>query len=402
MFCSKKKLLPSCPNILTPDKIPIFFIPPKLSSLPDGGGHVGKWLQKQTLDIRSKSSPRASRHVIQVEDLEQEGETLGEENHWSIANSTSRHVIQVEGLEQEGETLGEENHWSIATSILGRPYLSESPHTRRRESLFHQKCHTHGPCDAKPLSPLDTDHILNWKPSSHDPHLQRFSCGPMDSDTTSSTESSPFSSPLLIRSLYGSTVIPDLDNHNYYHTVTVNTLSHANSLPTEEISSTDASPNLPTKEHHSSLRASMMHLVPPPIFHLDFICCQERLTRETKVVLSKCGLLRLSIEYLKELGRLRVKLVTAENLYSLHQDPRSISCCVVMYLMPGKLQKQRSTMIRQSKSPIFNEDFYFEEVEKGKVDNLRLKMEVINRRTGMKLDHVLGSSELPLSAIIPL
>ncbi|XP_073419184.1 C2 calcium-dependent domain-containing protein 4C-like isoform X2 [Dendrobates tinctorius] len=378
MFCSKKKLLPSCPNILTPDKIPIFFIPPKLSSLPDGGGHVGKWLQKKTLDIGSKSSPRALR------------------------KSASRHVIQVEDLETEGETSGEENHQSIATSILGSPYLSESPHTRRRESLFHQICHTHGPCDAKPLSPLDTDHIMNWKPSSHDPLLQRFSCGALDSDTTSSTESSPFSSPLLNRSLYGSTVIPDLDKRNYYHTVTVNTLTRANSLSTEETSSTDTSPNLPTKEHHSNPRASMMHLVPPPILHLDFICCQERLTRETEVVLSKRGILRLSIEYLKELGRLRVKLVTAENLYSLYQDPRSISCCVVMYLMPGKLQKQRSTVIRRSKIPIFNEDFYFEEVEKGEVNNLRLKMKVINRGTGMKLDHVLGSSELPLSAIVPL
>ncbi|XP_073493299.1 C2 calcium-dependent domain-containing protein 4C-like isoform X2 [Phyllobates terribilis] len=377
MFCSKKKLLPSCSNILTPDKIPIFFIPPKLSSLPDGGGHVGKWLQKKTLDTGCRSSPRALRKL------------------------TSRHVIQVEDLEQEGEISGEENHRSIATSILGSLYLSESPHTRRRESLFHQMCHTHG--DVKQLSPLDADHILNRKPSSHDPRLQRFSCGVLDSDTTSSTESSPFSSPLLNRSLDRSPVIPDLDNRcNYYRTVTFNTLTRANSLSTEETSSTDTSPNLPTKENHSCTRASMTHLVPPPILHLDFICCQERLTRETEVVLSKGGLLRLSIEYLKELGRLRVKLVTAENLYPLYQDPRSISCCVVMYLMPGKLQKQRSTVIRQSKNPIFNEDFYFEEVEKREVDNLRLKMKVINRGMGMKLDYVLGSSELRLSAIIPL
>ncbi|KAM4012943.1 C2 calcium-dependent domain-containing protein 4D-like [Anomaloglossus baeobatrachus] len=374
MFCSKKKLLPSCPNILTPEKIPTFFIPPKLSSLPDGGGNVGKWLQKKTLDTVSRSSPRALRR------------------------SASRHVIQVEDLEQEVETSGEENHRTMATSILGSPYLSESPHTRRRESLFHQMCHTHGPCDLKPLSPLDPDHILNWKPSTHDPRHQRFPCGVLDSDTTSSAESSPFSSPLLNRN----PVIPDLGNRcNYYRTVTVNTLTRANSLSTEETSSTDTSPNLPTKENHSSQRVSMMHLVPPPIFHLDFICCQERLTKETEVVLSKGGLLRLSFEYVKELGRLRVKLVNVENLYSSYQDPRSISCCVVMYLMPGKLQKQRSTVIRRSKNPIFNEDFYFEGVEKG-VDNLRLKMKVINRGTGMKLDHVLGSGELRLSAVIPL
>ncbi|XP_069806850.1 C2 calcium-dependent domain-containing protein 4D-like [Dendropsophus ebraccatus] len=379
MFCSKKKLLPSCPNILTPDKIPKFFIPPKLSSVPDGGGHVGKWLQKKPSDNGSRSSPRA------------------------LMRSASRHVIQVEDVEQEADTSGQRSHQSMASSILGSPYLSESPHTRRRESLFHQMRHAHGPCDLKPLSPLDPDHILNWKTSSQDLHLQRFSCGVLDSDTTSSAESSPFGSPLLNRSPEGGPVIPDVVNHRYYcRTPTANILTRTNSLSTEETSSTDTSPNLPTKQNHSSPRASMMHLVPPPILHLDFICCQERLTRETEVMLSKGGLLRLSMEYMKELGRLRVKLVNAENLYPLYQDPRNISSCVVMYLMPGKLQKQRSTVIRRSRNPIFNEDFYFEGVEKGELDNLRLKVKVINRGTGMKLDQTLGTSELWLSAILPL
>ncbi|KAM3909877.1 C2 calcium-dependent domain-containing protein 4C-like isoform 1-T2 [Leptodactylus fuscus] len=379
MFCSKKKLLPSCPNILTPNKIPTFFIPPKLSSLPDGGGHIGKWLQKKPSDVGVRSSPKA------------------------LLRSASRHVIQVEDMEPEAETSEQRHHQSIAASILGSPHLSESPHTRRRESLFHQMCYTHGPCDLKPLSPSDPDHIVNWKSSSHDLRHHRFPCGIMDNDTTSSAESSPYSSPLLSRSPEGSPVVPHLGNRLHYcRSLTVNTLTRASSLSTEETSSTDTSPNLPTKENHSSTRASMMHLVPPPILNLDFICCQERLTKETEVALSKGGLLRLSIEYVKELERLRVKLVNAENLYLLYQDPRTINCCVVIYLMPGKLQKQRSTVIRRSRNPIFNEDFYFEGVKKGDLDNLRLKMKVINRGTGMKLDQVLGSSELRLSTIIPL
>ncbi|KAG9473329.1 C2 calcium-dependent domain-containing protein 4D-like [Eleutherodactylus coqui] len=368
MFCSKKKLLPSCPNILTPDKIPSFFIPPKLSALPDGGGHMGKWLQKKPSDVGSKDSSR------------------------SLLRSASQQVTQVEDVEPKGQS----HHQSMASSILGSPYLSESPHTRRRESLFHQMCHTHGPYDLKPLSPLDPDHILNWKSSSHDLHLQRFPCGILDSDTTSSAESSPFNSPLLNRSLAGSLVIPGPGGHRR----AINTLTRANSVSTEEASSADSSPNLPTKENHG--RATMVHLVPPSIFQLDFICCQDRLTKETEVVLSKGGLLRLSIEYVKDLGRLKVKLVNAENLYPLYQDPRAISCCVVLYLMPGKLQKQKSTVIRRSRNPIFNENFYFEGVEQEELDNLRLRVKVINQGSGVKLDHVLGSSELWLSAIIPL
>ncbi|XP_040267874.1 C2 calcium-dependent domain-containing protein 4D-like [Bufo bufo] len=378
MFCSKKKLPPSCPNILTPDKIPTFFIPPKLSSLPDGGGRVGKWLQKKPSDIGSRSSP------------------------WALLTSASSHVIQVEDMEQEAETSGQRHHQSIAASILGSPYLSESPHTRRRESLFHQMCHTHGPCDLKPLSPLDSDHLLNCN-SSHDLRLQRFTCGFLHSDTTSSTDSSPFSSPLLNRSPERSPFSSDPGkDRRYCRALPLKTLTRANSLSTDETSSADTSPKLSSKENHSNSRASMRHLIPPPIFHLDFICCQERLTKETEVTLSKGGLLRLSFEYVKELRRLRVKLVNAENLYPLHQDPRSISCCVMMYLMPGKLQRQRSTVIRRSRNPIFNEDFYFEGVEKGELNNLRLKVKVINRGTGMKLDHVLGTSELRLSTLLPL
>ncbi|XP_075049359.1 C2 calcium-dependent domain-containing protein 4C-like [Mixophyes fleayi] len=371
MFSSKKKLLASCPNILTPDQIPTFFIPPKLSSLPDGGGHVGKWLQKRTSEVGSETTTRL------------------------LFKSASRHVIQVEDVEQESESPDQRHHPAVAATIMRSPYLSESPHTRRRESLFHQMCHTH-----RPLSPLEPDCIVSWKSSTHD--LQQVSFGAMDSDATSSSESSPFSSPLLCRSLEGSSVSQVSGKKRLLcRALTVKNLTRASSLSTEETSSTDTSPNLPSKENHSNSRASMMHLVPPPIFHLDFICCQERLTKETDVILSKGGLLRLSAEYVNELGRLRVKLINAENVYPVHQDPKSISCCVVMCLMPGKIQKQRSTVIRRSRNPIFNEDFYFEGVEKGDLDNLSLKVKVINRGTGMKRDHVLGYKELSLSTILP-
>ncbi|XP_063803928.1 C2 calcium-dependent domain-containing protein 4C-like [Pseudophryne corroboree] len=378
MFCSKKKALASCPNILTPDQIPTFFIPPKLSSFPDGGSHVGMWLQKKMSEPGSGATSKV------------------------LLRSASRHVIQVEDVEQETEAPDQRHHPALAATIMTTPYLSESPHTRRRESLFHQMCHTQGPYEVKPLSPLDSDSILSWKSSSHDLSTQQVHYGAMDSDATSSSESSPYGSPLLSRSLVGSSGQVSGRQRLLCRALTVKNLTRASSLSTEEASSTDTSPNLSSRESRSSSRASMIHLVPPPIFHLDFICCQERLTKETDVQLSKGGLLRLSVEYVKELGRLRVKLVMAENVYPFNQDPKNISCCVVMCLLPGKIQKQRSTIIRRSRNPIFNEDFFFEGIEKGDPDNLSLKVKVINRGTGMKRDHVLGHSQLKLSAILPM
>ncbi|XP_068107556.1 C2 calcium-dependent domain-containing protein 4C-like [Hyperolius riggenbachi] len=373
MFCSKKKLLPSCPNILTPDQIPAFFIPPKLSSLPEGGGHVGRWVQRKTSQARSNSTSQ------------------------TLLTSGSRHVTQVEDTEKGLQSPGQKKASDMASTIMGAPYLSESPHTRRRESLFHQMGpSSHGPCELRPISLTETDCVLTWKTSSQD---LRYGLGLLNSDMTSSTESSPYSSPMLNRALHGSLANQvSTKQQHLSRNLSVKSLTRASSLSTEETSSADTSPNMPTKQDHP--RYSMVHLVPPPILHLDFICCQDHLAKVTEVTLSKGGLIRLSVEYMKELDRLRVKLVNAENLYPSSLDAKTISCCVVMSLMPGKLQKQRSSTIRWSRNPIFNEDFFFEGLERGELEQLSLKLKVINKGTGVKRDIVLGRSESKLSSIL--
>ncbi|KAM4690232.1 C2 calcium-dependent domain-containing protein 4D-like [Rhinophrynus dorsalis] len=378
MFRSKKKVVNSCPNILTPDQIPKFFIPPKLSPALARGGPSRLCLQKRSSDIGSKP-------------LQKE-----------LIRSANHHIIQVEDVEQDTEAQEQNNHLSFHDTLIGSPYLSESPHTRRRESLFHEKCPTHGSCEGTSLSPLDSEYILSWRSSSADLGLHQLTPGTIDSDTTSSADSSPFNSPLLTRSLAGCLVKQVYDKqHLFCRTLSVKTLARENSLSTEEISSTDTSPNVPRRESQCGLGVSMVHLVPPPVFHLDFICCQERLTKETEVTLSKGGLLRLSAEYIKEMGRLRVKLVSVENLYPPHQDPKGISCCAMMCLQPGKVQRQRSTVIRRSRNPIFNEDFFFEGVEKEELEIRSLKVKVINQGSSMRRDHLLGHTEIRLSSILP-
>ncbi|KAM4665128.1 C2 calcium-dependent domain-containing protein 4C-like [Discoglossus pictus] len=379
---TKKKTLPPCPNILTPDQIPKFFIPPKLSPMPRRGGSP---LEKRRLEVALKPTQRA------------------------LLRSANQHIIQVEDVEQEMEVPDLVHHSPFPDPLISSLYLAESPHTRRRESLFHEMCHTQVNCEVASLSPKDHDYMLSWRTSSPDIGLQQVSLGLhnhgglMDSDTTSSTESSPFSSPLLARSQAGNLVSQVYGSqHLFCRTLSAKSLVRNNSLSAEEISSTDTSPSFPRRENRRGLSVSMIRLVPPPVYHLDFICCQERLTKDTEVMLSKGGLLRISAEYMKEVGRLRVKLVSAENLYGEHQDPKTISCCVVLYLQPGKLQKQRSTIIRKSRNPIFNEDFFFEGVEKEELDCYNLKMKVINRGSNIRRDYLLGHTELTLSSILPL
>ncbi|XP_075464182.1 C2 calcium-dependent domain-containing protein 4C-like isoform X2 [Ascaphus truei] len=386
MFCSKKKPLPSCPNIITPDQIPKFFIPPKLPPMPGRGVSNGfLWLDKRNSNAGSQSIQRA------------------------LLRSANHHVIQVEDMEQEMETSELPLHPSFPATIIRSAYLAESPHTRRRESLFHEICPTQASCEETSLSSVDPDYMLSWRTSSpdlglrKDPSSPKHHGGTMDSDTTSSAESSPFNSPLLTRTMAGTQFCQAYSKQRLFcRTLSVKTLARANSLSTEETSSTDTSPSVPRRESKShGLGVSMICLAPPPVFHLDFICCQERLTKATEVMLSKGGLLRLSAEYMKEVGRLRVRLVSAESLYNPQQDPKSISCCVTMCLQPGKLQKQRSTVIKKSRNPIFNEDFFFEGMEKRELDVHSLKVKVINRGSSMRRDQELGHSELTLSSIIP-
>ncbi|KAE8588918.1 hypothetical protein XENTR_v10022808 [Xenopus tropicalis] len=370
MFRSKKKVVHSYPNILTPEQIPKFFIPPKLSPAPARAGHGRAGPEG------FKPSPKA------------------------LLKSAHRHVIQVEDVESEASEPA--TPVPLTAPLMGGLYLSESPNTRRRESLFHERCPTHGPCEMASLSPLDGTTSPSWRNSSSDLGVHQVPLGAMDSDTTSSADSSPFSSPLLTRSMAGSLVGQVYDKQRLLgRTLGSKALDRTNSLSTEETSSADTSPFVSRRESQRGLGVSMVHLVPPPVFHLDFICCQERLTKETEVMMDQGGLLRLSAEHIKEMGRLRVKLVSAENLYPPYQDPKSISCCAVMALQPGKQQKQKSTVIRRSRNPIFNEDFFFEGVERAELGSRSLRVKVVNQGSGMRRDQLLGHIELRLANILP-
>ncbi|MBN3275062.1 C2C4D protein, partial [Polyodon spathula] len=146
-------------------------------------------------------------------------------------------------------------------------------------------------------------------------------------------------------------------------------------------------------------------LAPPVLFQLDFICCQERLTKESRLPLRKGraprGELRLSAEFSGEQGRLRVRLVSGEGLYPPGFESRLVSCCVVVQLDPGRQQRQRSNVVKRSREPIFNEDFFFEGLSQGELDRRSLRFKVVNKGAGVKRDALLGEGEVGLASILP-
>ncbi|XP_056307865.1 C2 calcium-dependent domain-containing protein 4A [Danio aesculapii] len=417
---AKKVLL--CPNIITPDTIPEFCIPPKISS-PIEGKNIE--LGRPTPCIRvspcEKGSPKreivsrelTNNHIIQVESVDDGPYDNGcSDEETTNADPQSQAALSLP-------------HLAKAQTCYGFCTLLESPHTRRKESLFHNDPNSSGiplvlprsrsstcsksSLSASPLLPSSSSpssFSLNSLTSRLSPkgftlHRQ----GTLDSDTTSSAESSPFSSPLLNRCPPKSSLLKALNHENLlYRNLRKAAMSRNNSLSTDEGSSTDNSPNIMRRASEGLVEPLPcgFGLAPPSIFPMDLVLHRERVMKENLVPVGREGTLRLSAEYCPENQRLRVRLISAEGLYALSVDPKSINCSVSLSLMPGKIQKQRSTVIRKSRNPIFNEDFFFDGITEDDLCQRSLRFKVVNKMSTMKRDYILGNYDLPLTSIVTL
>ncbi|XP_063770533.1 C2 calcium-dependent domain-containing protein 4C [Pseudophryne corroboree] len=405
-------------NVLTPDKIPDFFIPPKLSSIPaEGGGaegasagdgvqskpNIGTSASEQNLSgRRPQRSPRLP--------------TKAASESRNLVKAANRHIIQIESADEwaSEEDLGtnadpqSQNAMSLpyvpkAQTSYGFVTLMESPHTRRKESLFHSEQGSLSPCPSQSSSPSSQRRSgtegggggSQLNPSDFGMSLMNpyryFSGG--ESDTCSSAESSPFSSPLLSRSVSLLKIFtPDTQSKliKLKHSVARNS-----SLSTDECSSADTSPSMPRRRVRGAKGAGIGS-------GQQGMLNMGLLQKEHTVGLSKGGSMRLAAEYDPSTARLRVRLIAAEHLFDKICDLKGVNCCVVLYLNPGKVHRQRSTIIKNSRNPVFNEDFFFDGLVAGSAKKMSLKLKVLNKGSSLKRDTLLGEKEIPLTALLPL
>lgn len=393
----KPKRISLCPNVITPDNIPEFCIPPTIPSLHINPDKVPR-IARTPPDIELTRHEIPNPHIIQVESVD--------ENPCSDEETTNADPQSQAALSLP--------HLAKTQTCYGFCTLLESPHTRRKESIFHNDsnsplllprsrssiCPKLSPTTSPSSSPSSfslnnlssrlSPRSLNWQPT-------------MDSDTTSSTESSPFSSPLLNRypkaSLFKALSHELLLSRNMRKAM----VSRNNSLSTDEGSSTDNSPNV--MRRGSEVLAEIPNsysLAPPTIFPIDLSLHRESGMKERMVPIGKDGSLRLSAEYCPDNHRLRVRLISAEGLYPMSLDPKIINCSVSLSLVPGKVQKQRSTVIRKSRNPIFNEDFFFDGISEEDLGKRSLRFKVVNKMSTLKRDYLLGDCDLLLSSIVTL
>ncbi|XP_038820220.1 C2 calcium-dependent domain-containing protein 4C-like [Salvelinus namaycush] len=394
-------------NIITPGKIPDFFIPHKLICCPPEAESLTPEPQP-----RSTLRPYASEHTICSQtqgscNLNPRSPRLlsrlaGDTR--SLLRAANRHIIQIESTDDPGSGVGEggdpktnaepqsQTDVSLtykAQTSYGFSTLVESPHSHRKESIFHRDPSSPHTSPGSQRHTRGGDHLT---PSVPNPY-RYFSGG--ESDTCSSAESSPITSPLLTRS---ASLLRSITQETQAKVSRAkHTLARHRSLSTDECSSPDTSP---------SLQRRRLRCPPSPTFRGrkgtgSGGASSDLLQREHSVNLNKGGTLRLSTHYDAEAARLRVRVLAAEDLYEKETDVKSINCCVSLYLNPGKQQKQRSTIINNSRNPMFNEDFFFDAVPAAQVKSLAMKMKVVNKGTSLKRDVLLGEREVLLSELLP-
>ncbi|XP_029903851.1 C2 calcium-dependent domain-containing protein 4C-like [Myripristis murdjan] len=403
----KKEKVLLCPNIITPSTIPEFCIPPKMQELrtPNWTRHLAATRAPSSVAGSSESKVSAretfSRHIIQVEDVD---ELLNDGGGFSDEESTN-----ADPLSQAALSLP---HLTKTQTCYGFCTLLESPHTRRKESLFH--CEP-GSCSL-PLVP-PRSRASSAAAATRPPHCASFSLnkltsrlqsprvtalhrqGTLDSDTTSSAESSPFNSPLLARP---SPLKAQSHERLLSWAVRRAALSRNSSLSTDESSSTDSSPSAARRALDGQVEPppATFSRAPPVVFPAEPPPCREKAARESLIPVGRQGALQLSAEYCPDNLRLRVRLISAEGLYPAAVEPRGINCSVSVCLLPGKLQKQRSSVIKRSRSPIFNEDFFFDGIDQQEVGSRSLRFKVVNKTSSMKRDYVLGDCEVLLLTVL--
>lgn len=354
-LCPKASLsykLPS--NILTPDKIPEFCLPPRLC----------------------KRSPQLEAQMVALS-------PDGLQQVQSSAPTTAATQEKNVKILMAGEAVKKPLPFSAESFGLAGMY--ESPNTRRKESLFLSK---------RPAYILDrskTGAALGLV--KHEPNKKTFvphtlyrqllktegrECMPTSSSSLSSQSGvrSHSSNPSHRGRLRGATSCPSL---------------------------------IDSRGSRSGVKSGatvVLTLSPPALFPLDVLQSAQRLQQEH--VLSLQG--RVQVRLLAErtvstntfstLSTVRVRLVSVE-LLSEDAGGRGLDCAVNLCLTPGKLQQQQSASIRSS-SPVFNEDFFFTELSREDLLELQLRLRVVNKPAAGTLRRVkvLGVMIKPLCQLL--
>ncbi|XP_054572160.1 C2 calcium-dependent domain-containing protein 4A [Eptesicus fuscus] len=328
-----------CANVLTPDRIPDFCIPPRFAPCPVLAAHRDSWVKKAGTDDgagRTDWDPR------------------------------SQAALSLP-------------HLPRARTAYGFCTLLESPHTRRKESLFlgdpgapallqppvlRPRAHTYGGSGDAPL----------WSRFTP-PAALGGSRPPRNALVPQPRGHRPLRAPkgLLSRALQARR------SHGLARTRSVS----SGDLDGERCSSSASRSASPPSDSGSR---------------------PEFLEAEGTVALGRAGgALRLAAEYSPASGHLRLRLLRPEGPTGGASDPCAVGCRVSLVLQPpGKTRQQRSAVVRRSRKAVFDQDFCFDGLSEDEVRRLAVRVKAEAKGRGLKRGRLLGQGELLLGSLLLL
>ncbi|XP_029019993.1 C2 calcium-dependent domain-containing protein 4C [Betta splendens] len=345
-------------NVLTPDKIPEFCLPPRL---------------------RRRSPETASPNLP---------------GHDPMQGSAKPKEV---GTKLEDESVAAKSHLPFSAEVYGLAGIYEGLNTRRKESLFHTGCPVYMFDRSISPAPSVQARETNMGKRTLSGFLPLFlskslsETGKTESEAPSSRDSTPLSSPhtstssLCILSadgrLKGATSCPSLTDSR-------DDRKRSRSLG---FSLTASSSNPTSLGTGSPVRSFP----------------RERLQSERVLRLRGRGEVRLCAELTAGpahgLSTVRVRVVSAEGLQDAAEQ-QSLSCAVSACLTPGKLQPQRSATARGRRCHAFNAEFCFTELSAGDLLRLQLRLKVVDKSAAgsLRRGKVIGKLVKPLSQLLSI
>uniref|UniRef100_A0A667GG26 C2 domain-containing protein n=1 Tax=Lynx canadensis TaxID=61383 RepID=A0A667GG26_LYNCA len=304
----------ACANVLTPDRIPEFCIPPRLASCTALAALRISWSEAAEIDYSAAHTD------------------------WDPRSQAALSLP----------------HLPRALTAYGFCALLESPHTRRKESLF-----LGGPA-AAPLVPRDS------APDS----------APALPAGLRPTPDAPAPPPRARRLLRASERLLSraLRARTSRGLVRARSVSSGDGDEDEERGAVAGPPSQ----------------------------APSRLEAEGTVALGRAGgALRLAAEYNRANGRLRVRLLSTEGLAAGAAEPPAVGCRVSFVLRPpGQPRSQRSAVVRRSRKAAFHQDVCLDGLSEEQVRRLAVRVKAEQRGRGLERGRPLGQGELLLGSLL--
>ncbi|XP_039075433.1 C2 calcium-dependent domain-containing protein 4A-like [Hyaena hyaena] len=318
----------ACANVLTPDRIPEFCIPPRLASCTALAALRVSWSEAAEIDSAAHTD-------------------------WDPRSQAALSLP----------------HLPRALTAYGFCALLESPHTRRKESLF-----LGGPA-AAPLAPRDA------APASA-PALPAGPRAPPDAPAP------PLRARRLLRAPQG-LLRRALRARRSRGPARARSVSSGDGDEDEERGAVSG----PGPQAASASP-------PPPL-----PCAgprPERLEAEGTVGLGRAGgALRLAAEYSRASGRLRVRLLGAEGPAAGTAASPAVGCRVSFVLRPpGQTRSQRSAVVPRSRKAAFDQDLCVDGLSEDQVRRLAVRVQAEPRGRGLERGGQRGQGELLLGSLL--